>query len=112
MKCEDCPKVYIGESKRMLTVRQKEHEKSIQKLRRGEIDIEASEATAEHSYQEGHTISWGESSVLTFETKRKQREIKEAIYIQATDNKMNRNAGKHTIYQGWIDLLKKDLNKK
>ena len=48
-----------------------------------------------------------------FRDKTKQREIKEAIYIQAsTDEKINRNIGKYTIYQGWVDLLKKDINKR
>ena len=65
------------------------------------------------SHDTGHTIKWENTSVIGFEAKRKQREIKEAIYIQAsTEEKMNRNVGKYTIYQGWIDLLKKDVNKK
>ena len=95
----------------MLKVRQKEHQKSIKNLRQGNIDIEASEATAEHSYDAGHMIRWEHTSVIDFETRKRQREIKEAIYIQAsTDEKMNRNIGKYTIYQGWVDLLKKDIN--
>ena len=113
MQCDGCPKVYIGESKRNVKVRQQEHQKSVKKLNSGNIDPQTSEATAEHSYDTGHTIKWENTSVIGFEAKRKQREIKEAIYIQAsTEEKMNRNVGKYTIYQGWIDLLKKDVNKK
>ena len=112
MQCGGCQKVYIGESKRMLKIRQKEHQKSIQKLRQGIIDIQAAEATAEHSYDTEHMIKWEDTSVIAFETKKKQREVKEAIYIQSsTEQTMNRNVGKYTIYQGWIDLLKKDRDK-
>ena len=30
----------------------------------------------------------------------------------STDEKVNRNMGKYTMYQYWVDLLKKDIDKR
>ena len=113
MKCGDCQKIYIGESKRMIEVRRHEHQKSLEKLIRGVIDGGAAEATAEHSFEREHDIKWDATTTLTFEPRQKQREIKEAIYIQTTaDQIMNRNIGKVTIFPGFLDLLKRQPNKR
>ena len=67
-----CGKVYIGETKRTLETRMKEH--------RAAAQLEKS-AVAEHARQNGHTIDWSDVRILDEAPKNSVLLIKEALHI-------------------------------
>lgn len=54
-------------------------------------------------YEIGHTISW-DAKVMTFGSGTKQRQIKEVVHIQTTEETLDRNNCKYELYQDWCDL--------
>ena len=62
--CSNCDKVYIGETRRALGTRLKEHQAN---TRRGEVE---KSAVAEHAWGEEHRPAWDETSILKRARKR------------------------------------------
>ena len=73
--CE-CGESYIGETKRPLAVRLKEHRLSTQ---RGET---ARSGIADHVWSNQHRIKWSEAKVLHKETHWRKRKFLEAAFIE------------------------------
>ena len=80
-----CGRVYIGETKRALETRIKEHKAA---TRRGET---TKSAIAEHAWKEHHVILWDETKEAKNNT---TLLIKEALYICLSDTQLiNRDEG-------------------
>ena len=87
--------VYIGETKRALETRIKEHKAA---TRRGETTKSAIE---EHAWKEHHVILWDETKVLDQAKNNTTLLIKEALYIRLLDTQLiNRDEGV-TISDCW-----------
>ena len=71
-----CGKVYIGETKRFLKTRMKEHRAA---ARLGQLE---KSAVAEHAWQDGHTIDWSDVRILDETPKNSVLLIKEALHIR------------------------------
>ena len=84
--CQDCDKVYIGETGRTLNVRQKEHKRH---LTNGHTE---DSAVATHAHQQLHDIDRENSSVLDYDDDYYKRKVKEALRIKQTDN-FNQDSG-------------------
>ena len=83
-----CGRVYIGETKRALETRIKEHKTA---TRRGET---MKSAIAEHAWKEHHVILWDETKVLDQAKNNTALLIKEALYICLSDTQLiNRDEG-------------------
>ena len=97
--CSDC---YIGETGRPMATRMKEHKADCRYAR-----FERS-AVAEHAWMDGHEMDWENIEVLDVEGSNKERLVKEAFYIRATESKrrLNRDEGKD-ISQIWLQLKSK-----
>ena len=82
LNCKDCEAVYVGETKRTLYIRAKEHITDIKS---------ASERndTAEHCWKYNHDFDWKHKEVLDFEKNGKTRTIKEAILSEGNEHHMN-----------------------
>ena len=74
--CSNCAQSYIGETKRSLETRLKEHKAA---TRRGEID---KSATTEHTWTNLYQPLWEETKVLDTAVNSTTLLIKEAIHIQ------------------------------
>ena len=84
--CQDCDKVYIGETGRTLQVRQKEHERHCINGRSQDS------AVAAHAHQELHDIDWENTSVLDYDDDFYRRKVKEALLIKQKAN-FNQDSG-------------------
>jgi len=88
ISCNSCPYIYIGETKRPLEVRMKEHIRDIknQKMESG---------VACHIKDSGfnHVIQLNNISLLEPENRYFHRKFKEALYIRAGSNLMNKDFG-------------------
>ena len=97
-----CGMSYIGETKRCLETRLKEHQAA---TRRGEIE---KSAIAEHAWNHNHPPQWEETRVLDQAAHNTTLLIKEAMHIAMCDANrlLNRDLGV-TIPDCWKPLLKR-----
>ena len=95
-----CDKVYIGETRRALGTRLKEHQAN---TRRGEVE---KSAIAEHAWGEEHRPAWDETAILERARREDILRIKEAFCIMAAEQEklLNRDRGTF-IAESWKPLL-------
>ena len=76
---------YIGQSKRCLKTRIKEHKRDVE---RGDVD---KTALVRHTVNFQHEIDWENVEVLAFENGYRKRIFLESYFIHSTMNTMNDN---------------------
>ena len=81
--CSDCQATYIGETKRSLLTRSKEHLRAVTNR-----DIEKNEL-ADHSWTHDHRIDWDNKKVIDHEKNLWARKIKETIHSISDSNHIN-----------------------
>ena len=112
--CAGCPKKYVGETKRKLKVRVKEHRTETEKVNNGtrytrdrrrqsETEMWGS-AITDHAMKENHVIDWDSAKIVERERDDQARGVKEAVYIRILPN-MNRDEGRHHLSHLYDDLL-------
>ena len=97
--CSDCNAVYIGESKRTLDQRVKEHERAV---RNGDID---KNEIADHSWKHDHKFDWNKKSIIDREQHMVSRKIKETIH--SINDKNHINGISYSLPDIWIPALTK-----
>lgn len=100
--CSDCNAVYIGESKRTLDQRVKEHERAV---RNGDTD---KNEIADHSWKHNHRFDWNKKSIIDREQHMVPRKIKETIH--SINDKNHINSISYTLPDIWIPALTKRQN--
>jgi len=76
LDCNDCDKVYIGQTKRHLLTRIKEHKNNI-KNSSGNYSV-----VTNHRLSENHDFKWDDPIILHKEKNRRRREIAEMFFIK------------------------------
>ena len=112
--CKGCDKKYVGETKRKLKVRVKEHQTETEKVskavvytrdRKRQSQSEMwSSALTDHSVKENHVINWESARIVEKERDDLARGIKEAIYIRKLPN-LNRDEGRYHLSRLYDNLL-------
>ena len=98
--CQDCKKVYVGETMRTAEQRAKEHQMY---TRTGNVNMSA---VAAHTHQEGHTMHW-KPRVVVKESNTVKRKIREALVIAQVERQggsMNQDRGT-SLSKIWTDLI-------
>ena len=85
--CANCPKVYIGQTKRRLSQRLTEHKRAVKVA-----DFNSS-ALAEHAWCASHPVDWENTRVLSNCSDYHSRLVQEAIFIRSTSHTLNRDNG-------------------
>jgi len=83
IECKDCDQVYIGQTKRHLETRIKEHRSNI-KNPSGNFSVVTS-----HRVSLQHEFDWDGTKILHKERNRKKREIAEMFFIKKYNNNIN-----------------------
>ena len=87
--CKECNAVYIGETKRALKTRQKEHMDSVRR------DKAERSALAEHTSLTGHDVNWSDTKIIGQESDWARRKWLEALKITSNKNSLsNRDSGR------------------
>ncbi len=112
--CDNCNKVYIGETGRNFGYRLKEHQKDVNNNSKGQYtrairktsDSEWNKsAMTDHANTNNHEINWEGSKIIDKENNEKTRRIKESIHIRKTPQNMNRDEGGHGLSHLYDCLL-------
>ena len=85
--CNDCDHEYIGQTKRQLGTRLKEHQKAVFLCKK------ENSALSEHACQTNHTIAWDNSKIITTNRRYHQRLCLEAWHINSAHAPLNRDDG-------------------
>jgi hypothetical protein len=102
INCEECSSTYIGQTKRRLKDRVKEH-KDVNSVVAG-VGVSG---VADHVLNTLHQIDWNNIKVLDSDSHRLSREIKESIYINKYNPDLNRKGG-FELSSIYTTLLKDD----
>jgi len=82
LNCKDCDKVYIGQTKRHLGTRIKEHFNNIKSTSNCSV-------VTNHRLAYNHEFEWDRPNILHKERNRKKREIAEMFLIKKFDDNIN-----------------------
>jgi predicted GIY-YIG superfamily endonuclease len=98
--CE-CGRSYIGETGRHIAVRLREHRHNIQQglLEKSKL--------AQHTYEEGHSVSCGEARVLEIESNSRNRKYKESTHMTSLTNTISQPS--LDISPIWIPLISNEV---
>jgi hypothetical protein len=83
LNCKDCNALYVGQTKRKLKTRIKEHIHNI-KLETSKLSV-----ISEHRLQQNHSFDWENVKILDFEHNYNKRLISEMIHINEQKNESN-----------------------
>ena len=113
--CKNCSHTYVGETKRQFGVRLNEHKKEADKAasnkftrsQRKESQSEINKsAITDHVARNNHIIDWEGASILERESDRKDRWVRESIWIRKRGTKtMNRDEGIFNLSHVYDPLL-------
>ena len=102
--CTNCESKYIGETGRWLGTRIKEHKTDTEKNKKGQytgsttsLTEQNTSAVTDHINIHNHSTNWENVDVVSKETNRFARIVKEAIAIRRTLQNMNRDEGTHNL---------------
>ena len=112
--CRDCDVCYVGETKRMLATRCKEHRASCKKIQEGQ-QLKDSErydtGLPNHVLETNHEFNFENVKVLRKENNQKRRKFLEAIEILKNGNTANLYSGQQ-LDQNWLPIIERFLRRK
>ena len=100
-----CGKSYIGETRRRLETRLREHQKT---CRKGTLE---KPAVSEHAWKDHHAIKWDETTVVDMAKHPRELLLKEAIHLQITpaEERFNRDT-KLELPGCWVAALRRQAD--
>jgi len=90
--CSDCPQIYIGETKRSFSTRQKEHARQLNRKSLNKIDDNnwnKQTALVRHMVSNDHVTDWSNCKILQFENDYRKRRFLESFHINKNLHAMN-----------------------
>ena len=115
--CQNCPRVYIGQTGRHLGTRVNEHKVDVenhekrnytQSARKTSTTEMNKSAITDHVNTCNHVINWDKVKIVAREDQEKSRLIRESIEIQKHPTNMNRDQGNYPLSVIYQSLLSTD----
>jgi len=100
INCNDCDATYVGQTKRQLRTRIREHKNNIK------LDQSKHSVISEHIIKFSHSFDWNDVKVLDRESKFYKRIISEMIYIKEQKSSLNLNSDTELLDESYFDILK------
>jgi hypothetical protein len=98
--CKDCDATYIGQTKRQLCTRVKEHKNNIR------LDPSKHSVVTEHIIKENHMFDWDNTQIMDIEKNFHKRLISETIHIKEQSNSINLNKDTELLDGSYFDIFK------
>jgi len=102
--CSDCQAAYIGQTKRQLSTRVKEHKHNVNKKSHSLSVI------AEHIVNTDHKMDWENTKILDTETNYNKRLISECMYIKIHTHNINKKTDTEIFPDNYLPILYKFQN--
>ncbi|XP_011873332.1 PREDICTED: uncharacterized protein LOC105565077 [Vollenhovia emeryi] len=102
--CEECNVSYVGQTKRRLNTRLKEH------MNNARLEPSRHSVLTQHMAETNHTMDWKKASILDKEPLWQKRIISEMIHIKEQENSINLQKDTESLDGTYFDLLKKLSN--
>ena len=98
--CNNCPKAYIGETKRALRIRMSEHEADIRNSRIKKV-------VPAHCHHNEHSMNFNKVKIMDFEPHWFKRRVSEMINIQCEKSRLSKNEDTKTLHKSYINIIDK-----
>jgi len=99
ISCTQCNMTYVGQTKRQLKTRIKEHKLDINK-KTGILSV-----ISEHRLELGHEFDWANTEILDIEKAYNKRLISEMIYIKMQNNSINRQTDTVSFPESYLSIF-------
>lgn len=99
VSCHDCDSSYVGQTKRKLNTRIKEHRADIKK-RSGSPSV-----ISQHRVEYGHDFEWDNIKILDREIGYNKRLISEMLHIKSQNNSLNKQEDTEFLPESYLPLL-------
>jgi len=97
--CNDCDATYVGQTKRQLKTRIREHKNNIKQ------DQSKHSIISEHIIKFNHSIDWDNVKILDHESKFYKRITSEMIHIKEQKASLNLNSDTELLDESYFDIL-------
>lgn len=99
--CKVCDATYIGQTKRQLCTRIREHKNNIK------LDSTRHSVISEHILNQSHTFDWDNTKILDHESNYQKRLISEMLHIKEHKNSINLNKDTELLDSCYFDVLER-----
>ncbi|KYN19367.1 hypothetical protein ALC57_08283 [Trachymyrmex cornetzi] len=99
IKCSDCDASYVGQTKRTLMTRIKEHKNDIRKLN-GNLSV-----VSEHRLNLKHEFDWEGVDIMDSERWLYRRRVAEMFYIKLQKNSLNLQSDMEFLHDSYLPIL-------
>jgi len=97
--CKDCDVSYVGQTKRQLRTRVKEHRNNIK------LDESKHSVISEHMLSCNHSFDWNQVRILDTEPNYNKRLISEMLHIKEQSNSINSQTDTEFLDDAYFSLL-------
>jgi len=99
ISCSDCNASYVGQTKRQLKTRLKEHSNNIKS------DTSKHSVITQHILEYSHTFDWNNTKILDTECNFYKRSISEMLHIKEQENGINAQTDTELLDIAYFDIL-------
>jgi len=99
ISCKNCEATYVGQTKRQLRTRVREHRNNIKQ------DQSKLSVISEHIMNHNHTFDWENTKILDYEPRFYKRIVSEMIHIKEQNISLNLNSDTELLDDTYFDIL-------
>jgi len=100
INCNECNASYVGQTKRQLLTRIKEHR------RNGNLSTSKTSVITQHMNDHSHSFDWNNIQILDTEPNYYKRSISEMLHIKEQANGINARIDTELLDESYFDVLK------
>jgi len=98
ISCKDCDASYVGQTKRQLKTRIKEHSNNIK------LDTSKHSVITEHILKFSHKFDWDNIKILDTESNYFKRSVSKMLYIKEQKNGINAQTDTELLDSAYFDI--------
>ena len=105
LKCGNCDANYVGQTRRKLMTRIKEHKKDVDK-RAGQLSV-----ISQHKIEFNHEFLWDDVKILDVERSYNKRLVSEMLHIKSQESSINKQTDTEFLPNNYPPILNSLLNR-